>query len=97
MSTQAVDTKEIVRICTENDAIMVGLFGSAARGDTTSASDIDLLVRFARPKSLLDLVKLERKLSASLNRKIDLLTEGAISPYLRDSIMAHLKVLYEAQ
>ncbi len=50
----------------------------------------------AKPKSLLNLVKLERELSTALQRKVDLLTEMAISPYLRDRILRELKVIYEA-
>jgi predicted nucleotidyltransferase len=91
-----VKTDELIRICRENDATMVGLFGSAARGEADAESDVDLLVRFSKPKSLLDLVRLERNLSAHLGRKVDLLTQDAISPYLRDAIMRDLKVIYEA-
>jgi len=47
-----------------------------ARGEETEESDVDLLVRFARPKSLLDLVRIEREFSEALGRKVDLLTEG---------------------
>ena len=72
----------------------IGLFGSVARGEDTSASDIDLLVKFAKRKSLLDIVKLERELSAGLGKKVDLLTEAAISPYMRDRILSELKVIY---
>jgi len=57
---------------------------------------IDLLLKFSKRKSLLSLVKLERELSASIGRKIDLLTEASISPYLRDRIKKELRILYEA-
>jgi len=75
---------------------MIGVFGSMARGEATDQSDIDLLVRFSKRKSLLALVKLERELSAALGRGVELLTEQAISPYLREIIQQELKVLYEA-
>jgi hypothetical protein len=67
-----------------------------ARGEAGEASDIDLLVEFSRRKSLLALVSLERMISAALGRKVDLLTEAAISPYLRDRIKNELQVIYEA-
>ena len=41
------------------------------------------------------LVRLERELSERLNRKVDLLTENSISPYLRDRILREQKVIYE--
>jgi hypothetical protein len=75
---------------------MIGVFGSMARGEATEQSDIDLIVEFSKRKSLLALVALERQMSETLGRRVDLLTEAAISPYLRDAIMNDLRVLYEA-
>jgi predicted nucleotidyltransferase len=95
MDALSFDIDKLIKICRENDASMVGLFGSEGRGEATSTSDIDLIVRFSRRKSLLDIVKLERKLSTVLEKKVDLLTEAAISPYLRDRILSELKVIYE--
>ncbi len=96
MTAPDLETDALIQVCRENDATMVGLFGSAARGEATAGSDIDLVVRFSKPKSLLELVGLERRLSARLNRKVDLLTQDAISPYLRETIMQDLKIIYEA-
>jgi uncharacterized protein len=59
MATLAIDTERLVDICRANDAMMVGIFGSTARGEATPASDIDSLVRFSKPKSLLNLVVLD--------------------------------------
>ena len=74
---------------------MIGVFGSMARGEGNQKSDIDLIVRFSKRKSLLALVRLERELSTALGRKVDLLTEAAISPYLRDAILKDMRVVYE--
>jgi uncharacterized protein len=62
----------IIKMCRDNDVSMVGIFGSTARGKASASSDIDLLVRFVKPKSLLALVKLEQKLSDILRRKVGL-------------------------
>jgi len=75
----------------------LGLFGSYARGEESKKSDIDLLVRFSKTKSLLELVKIERILSTILGKKVDLLTEAALSPYLKDRIINELEVIYEQQ
>jgi predicted nucleotidyltransferase len=96
MAILPFDTRKLVEICQANDASMVGVFGSMARGDATEKSDIDVLVRFAKPRSLLSLVALERQISNALGRKVDLLTEAALSPYLRDRILSELQVLYAA-
>ena len=72
---------------------MIGVFGSTVSGEAGKDSDIDLLVRFSKRKSLLAVVRLERELSEALGRKVDLLTEGALSPYLRERILNEMRVV----
>ncbi len=96
MAAVPFDMKSLIKICRENDITVVGLFGSMARGDASKESDIDLLVKFGKRKSLLGVVKLERELSMALGRKVDLLTEGAISPYIRGNILHDLEIIYAA-
>ncbi len=96
MNALLIDTDKVSEICQQNDVTMLGVFGSLARGEATNASDIDLLVEFSKSKSLLALVALERQLANVLGRKVDLLTEAAISPYLRERIMGELQVIYAA-
>ncbi len=96
MARYPFDTNKLVEICRQNDVSRIGVFGSMARGEATEQSDIDLIVEFSKRKSLLALVALERQMSETLGRRVDLLTEAAISPYLRDTIMNDLQVLYEA-
>lgn len=90
------DTEKLTEICRTNDITMLAVFGSMARGEATDRSDIDLLVRFSRRKSLLELVQVERTVSTALGRNVDLLTEAAISPYLRDRVRRELRVIYGA-
>jgi predicted nucleotidyltransferase len=96
MMTFPFDTNQLIELCRKNDVAMLGVFGSVARGEATDQSDVDLLVRFSKRKSLLSLVALERQMSTALGRKVDLLTEAAISPYLRERIKRELQVIYEA-
>jgi hypothetical protein len=90
-----IDRERVEEICRRNDIDTLLLFGSVARGEETEESDVDLLVRFARPKSLLDLVRIEREFSEALGRRVDLLTEGSLSPYLRERILSEAAVVYE--
>jgi predicted nucleotidyltransferase len=90
------DTEKLVEICRQNDVDRLGVFGSAARGEATPQSDIDLLVHFSKPKSLLTLIGLEEKIEAVLGRPVDLVTEAALSPYIRESALEDLVVIYEA-
>ncbi len=94
--TYPFDATKLIDVCRQNDVTKVGLFGSMARGDATHQSDVDLLVEFSTRKSLLAIVMLERKMSAAIGRKVDLLTEAALSPYLRDRILQEVQVIYEA-
>ena len=71
----------------------VRVFGSAARGEAGPTSDVDLLVEMAPGRSLLDLVALWQDLEDLLGCRVDLVTEGGLSPYLRDRIHAETVAL----
>ena len=90
------DTNKLVKICRENDVDRLSVFGSVARGEATKESDIDFLVHFAKPKSLLAIIGLEEQIEAVIGRSVDLLTEAALSPYVRDNIVQDSVVIYEA-
>lgn len=91
-----LNSQRIIEICRRHGVAMVGLFGSQARGTADGQSDIDLLVRFAAPTSLLAAITLEQELETALGRSVDLLTEAALNPYLRANILTDLRVLYDA-
>ncbi len=74
-------------------ATRVSVFGSYARGEEKPESDIDVLVEFAERKSLLTLVNIELELSDYVGKKVDLLTEKSISPYLIDRIKKESRVI----
>ena len=96
MNLTPTETAKLIQLFKGNDIIQAGVFGSVARGEATEQSDIDLLVTFKTSKSLLFQVRLEREMSDLLGKKVDLLTEIAISPYLRSRIKNELQVIYEA-
>ena len=85
------------RICEQNDVVFLALFGSFAHGRQTVRSDVDLLVKFdkTKDKSLLDLIRAEREMKKVFHRKVDLVTEKSLSPYLRKSVLKSLRVIYE--
>lgn len=94
MKSLAFETDSLVDICHQNGVLMLGVFGSHARGEANEQSDIDLLVKFSKPKSLLALIGLERQFSDALGTKVDLLTEASLSPHLRARILHDLRVIY---
>jgi uncharacterized protein len=97
MAALVLNSHALIELGRQNDVARLSVFGSFARGEATERSDVDLLVEFNKRNSLLALIALERKMSAMLGRRVDLLTREAISPYLRESIERDLRVVYEAR
>jgi hypothetical protein len=97
MNELPFDVNKLVELCRQNDVRQLSVFGSIARGEADEQSDIDLVVSFSKRISLLRMVALERQFSEALGKKVDLLTEAAISPYLRERIKRDSQVLYEAR
>jgi uncharacterized protein len=88
------DPKVLERLCRTNDITTLRIFGSAARGEASAESDIDLLAEFGSPVSLMDLVGVEQAFEEELGRKVDLLTPRALSPHIRDRVLSEARVLY---
>ena len=86
--------KRIVEILKKHGAIKIEIFGSYARGEATSESDIDLIVDFENRKSLLELVGIEQEIEDAVGIKIDLLTGNSISPYILERIKKDRKVIW---
>jgi predicted nucleotidyltransferase len=90
-----IELEVLAELCDRNDIGRLRVFGSVARGEDAEGSDIDLIADFTRRKSLLDLVRIEREFSERLGRRVDLLTERGLSPYLRERILREARVVYE--
>jgi predicted nucleotidyltransferase len=68
----------------------LALFGSAARGDLSAESDVDVLVTFAGAATLDGYMDLKAFLEDLLGRPVDLVTSGALKPALRSRIAHEL-------
>jgi hypothetical protein len=79
---------EILRIVAGHGARNPRVFGSVARGQARPESDLDLLVDMEPGRTLLDLVGLEQDLAEVLSRRVDVVTDGGLSPFLRERILA---------
>jgi predicted nucleotidyltransferase len=79
---------QILQIAARHGARKVRVFGSAARGEAQPESDIDFLVDMETGRSLLDFIELGQALEELLQRKVDVLTDGGLSPYLTQRIHA---------
>ena len=86
-------TEEIRRIACEHGVVQLRVFGSHASGVATDSSDLDLLVQLEPERDLLDLVEFKLAVEDLLGCEVDVVTEGGLSPYLRDRILQEAKSL----
>jgi hypothetical protein len=87
-------TSKLLPILKRHQVARAGIFGSIAKGNARETSDIDLLIEFIGEKSLLDLVALKLDLEVAINRKVDVLTYGALNPLIKNRVLANeVKIL----
>jgi hypothetical protein len=65
----------------------IGVFGSYVRDQQAASSDVDVLVTFKTPPSLLEFVALEIHLSDLLGPEVDLVMRDALKPHLSRRIL----------
>lgn len=86
--------EELLDLCRQNDISSLGLFGSYSRGQQTQNSDLDLLVTFSKGKSLIDHIRTEKAFENLPGKKVDLITERSLSPYIAPMVKTDLKRIY---
>jgi len=82
-----LNKEEVQKIARQHGAGNLRVFGSVARGEAAKGSDLDLLVEMEPGRSLLDLVGIKQDLEELLGCKADVVTEAAVSPYLRERVL----------
>jgi uncharacterized protein len=65
----------------------LGVFGSYIRGEQHKGSDLDLLVEFHNPPSLLKFIEMEYYLSDLLGVKVDLVMKDALKPAIGKRVL----------
>lgn len=73
----------VERICARHGARRPRVFGSAARGQDTASSDIDVMVDLDQDADLLSLVRLERDLGELLGVDVDVVPRSAMAEGMR--------------
>jgi hypothetical protein len=79
---------EILSLAHKYGAYNVRLFGSVARHEDTSLSDVDLLVDMEPQRSLLDRIGLLQELEAMLGCRVDVVTAQALHWSIREQVLA---------
>jgi uncharacterized protein len=77
----------ILRIARRRKATNIRVFGSMARGELDEASDLDLLVDMEPGRRLLDLGGLVMDLRDLLGVEVDVVTERALKPSMRERVL----------
>jgi predicted nucleotidyltransferase len=87
---------EIAAICRRYQVRELALFGSAARGEMRTDSDVDLLVDFLPDAriGLLELSAMTREFSRVVGRPVDLAVKPALKPLVRAEVLAEAQTLY---
>lgn len=65
----------------------IGVFGSYIKGRQKKGSDLDILVEFFEPVSLLKFIHLENYLSEILGVRVDLVMKDALKPRIGKHIL----------
>ena len=81
---------EILELSAKYGAHHVRIFGSFARGDERTDSDIDFLLEFEPTRSLLDHAGLTIELQQLLGRKVDIGTPSGLRAKYRDRILSEV-------
>jgi predicted nucleotidyltransferase len=72
----------------------LSLFGSIARNEATSKSDVDILIDFDSKKGLFFFLNLKKYLEELLQCEVDLVTPRALHPALKDRILREAKRVF---
>lgn len=85
--------ERILSLADRYHADNVRVFGSVIRNEATDDSDVDFLVSFQPGASLFDQAGLIEELTTLLKRKVDVISERAINPHLKQIITSEAQPL----
>ena len=81
------DADRVREISRRHGVERVRVFGSAARGEAGPGSDLDLLVAFEPGRGFRDLMDFCEEVEAALGRRVDVVVEDGLSPYIKDRVL----------
>ena len=83
--------EQVLAAARKHGATSIEIFGSVARGDADSSSDVDFLVELEPGRSLFDMGGLLMDLQNLLGRKVDVVTKKSIHWYIREKVLMEAK------
>ncbi len=93
----SVDEEALAAVCRRYGVTRLEVFGSVGRNDPRPDSDIDMLYELA-PEARLGwrIEDLADELSATLGRRVDLVSRNALHERLREKVLSEARLLYAA-
>ncbi len=88
----------LAELCRRYGVKELSLFGSAARGEMSPASDVDIMVEF-EPGVRIGLIRFEslvEELETLAERRVDLVTKRGLKPWVRSEVLKDARVIYAA-
>jgi uncharacterized protein len=80
--------EEILKIAAKHGARNVRIFGSVARGEADSKSDVDILVEFIPGSTLLNQSAMIRELESILNINVDVVSDRRLRERIRERVLS---------
>ncbi|WP_059105759.1 nucleotidyltransferase family protein [Shouchella shacheensis] len=77
----------ILKVAKEHGIYNVRVFGSVARSEDGSASDLNLLVDFEEGRSLFDLIRFKQEVEDLLKINVDVVTENSIHWRIKEDVL----------
>jgi len=81
-------TKNLSTLREHYNVSELSIFGSVARNQATTSSDIDLLIDFSKTPGLFTYIELKHQLEDLLGAPVDLVTRKALKPQMRETIIS---------
>ena len=85
--------EKITPILQQYGITKAAIFGSLAKGEATTSSDVDILVEIKSDMSLLDFIGIKIELEEALQMKVDLVEYDTIKPIIKERILAQQVVI----
>jgi predicted nucleotidyltransferase len=92
-----IDRQQLDDLCRRYGIARLEIFGSLARGEGASDSDVDLFLELAPGRALgWEIVDLQDELSELFRRPVDLVSKRALHRDLKPVVLAEARELYAA-